>query len=40
MWLMGAVFYSAAALLALFRQELTTWIVAPAAGVEAVLIWS
>src|SRR5208337_5394512 len=37
-WLMGAVFYSGAALLALFRQELSTWIVAPAAGVEAVLI--
>ena len=37
-WLMGAIFYSGAALLALFRQELSTWIVAPAAGVEAVLI--
>jgi len=35
---MGAVFYSGAALLALFRQELSTWIAAPAAGVEAVLI--
>ncbi len=37
-WLMGAIFYSGAALLALFRKELATWIVAPAAGVEAVLI--
>jgi protein-disulfide isomerase len=37
-WFWGAVFYAGAAMLALFRQELTTWIAGPAAGVEAVLI--
>ena len=37
-WLLGAVFYSIAAMLALFRQEMVTWIAGPAAGVEALLI--
>ncbi len=37
-WLWGAVFYSIGAMLALFRREMMTWIAAPAAGVEAVLI--
>jgi protein-disulfide isomerase/uncharacterized membrane protein len=38
LWLLGAVFYSVAAMLALFRQEMATWIAGPAAGVEALLI--
>lgn len=38
-WFLGVMFYSAVALLALFKQELATWVVGPAAGVEAVLVW-
>ena len=38
LWLLGAVFYSVAAMLALSRQEMVTWIAGPAAGVEALLI--
>jgi protein-disulfide isomerase/uncharacterized membrane protein len=38
LWLLGAVFYSVAAVLALFRQQMATWIAGPAAGVEALLI--
>ena len=38
LWLLGAVFYSVAAMLALSRQEMATWIAGPAAGVEALLI--
>jgi protein-disulfide isomerase/uncharacterized membrane protein len=38
LWLLGAVFYSVAAMLALFRHEMATWIAGPAAGVEALLI--
>jgi protein-disulfide isomerase len=37
-WLWGALFYLFGAVLALFRREMVTWIAAPAAGVEAVLI--
>jgi protein-disulfide isomerase/uncharacterized membrane protein len=37
-WLVGVVFYSAAAVLALFRREMVTWMAAPAAGVEVVLV--
>lgn len=37
-WLLGTIFYSGAALLALFRQDLSTWIAGPAAGAEAVLV--
>lgn len=37
-WLLGALFYCAAAVLALYRRPTVTWIAAPAAGVEAVLI--
>ena len=37
-WLLGTIFYSGAVLLALFRQDLSIWIAAPAAGVEAVFI--
>lgn len=39
LWCLGAMFYSVVAVLALFRQGLVTWIVAPAAGTEAVLVW-
>jgi len=38
LWLLGAVFYSVAAMLALFRHQMATWIAGPAAGVEALLI--
>ena len=38
LWLLGAVFYSVVAMLALFRHEMATWIAGPAAGVEALLI--
>jgi protein-disulfide isomerase/uncharacterized membrane protein len=38
LWLLGAVFYSVTAMLAVFRQEMATWIAGPAAGVEALLI--
>ena len=38
LWLLGALFYSAAAMLALFRREMAAWIAGPAAGVEALLI--
>ena len=37
-WLLGAVFYSAVAILSLFRRDMLAWIAGPAAGVEAVLI--
>ncbi|MDR3554842.1 MAG: thioredoxin domain-containing protein [Syntrophobacteraceae bacterium] len=37
-WIWGALFYVAAALLALVRQRSLAWIVLPAAGVEAVLV--
>ncbi len=37
-WLWGAVFYAAAAMLALLRAEMVIWIAGPAAGVEAALI--
>jgi protein-disulfide isomerase len=37
-WILGALFYLGFALLALFRQNLAPWVVAPAAGVEAVLV--
>ena len=37
-WMWGALFYSVAALSALFRRKMLTWIVPPAVGVEAVLI--
>ncbi len=39
LWLLGALFYLTAAVLALFEAGLVTWIVAPAVGTEAVLIW-
>ena len=38
LWLLGVVFYLVAAMLALFRKEMATWIAGPAAGVEALLI--
>lgn len=38
LWLLGVMFYSVAAMLALFRKEMATWIAGPAAGVEALLI--
>ncbi len=38
LWLLGAVFYSVAAMLALFRHQMAIWIAGPAAGVEALLI--
>ncbi|MGC9965153.1 MAG: thioredoxin domain-containing protein [Syntrophobacteraceae bacterium] len=38
-WSLGVVFYSAMAVLALFKQELALWAVGPAVGVEAVLVW-
>src|SRR5208337_5234386 len=38
LWLLGTVFYSVTAMLALFRKETATWIAGPAAGVEALLI--
>jgi protein-disulfide isomerase len=39
LWFMGVVFYAGVALLALFEQGLAPWIVGPAVGVEAVLVW-
>jgi len=38
-WLPGVVFYLTVAGLALFNQDLATWVVWPVAGVEAVLVW-
>ena len=38
LWLLGALFYSVTAMLALFRKEVATWIAGPAAGAEAVFI--
>ncbi|SPF50917.1 DSBA oxidoreductase (modular protein) [Syntrophobacter sp. SbD1] len=37
-WLLGALFYSATAIFALFRRNMLAWIVGAAAGVEVVLI--
>lgn len=39
LWFWGAVFYSLVILCAFVRKDLVLWIVAPAAGVEAVLVW-
>jgi protein-disulfide isomerase len=37
-WVVGAVFYLGVAVLALTKQDLVAWVVAPAVGVEAVLV--
>jgi len=38
-WFWGVIFYIPVIVFALLRKDLVPWIVAPAAGVEAALIW-
>jgi protein-disulfide isomerase len=39
-WVWGAAFYAVVAVVAFFRSELAIWIIAPAAGTEAALVWT
>lgn len=38
LWLWGVIFYIPVTLVALFRKDVVSWIMAPAAGVEAALV--